>query len=368
LVRKYFEPRDLKVFNETVAVLLHRMSISSSLITPFNATTTTTTTESIITTLLLMTNFQDLKVAILRPQFLRLLLLILVLSVVTVAMMATQIFADNIAFDLIHQSNHTYMNEPLFDLVLSKIPFLPIIVPVVEMPISDFSLALFILTSIVYLCFLHPRIKSDRLILARRYITALTISYFFRLFCVLVTRLPGADPNCIVKKRVDDQFWMGLLNSYGSICTDMIFSGHTVTTIHLLWLWILENPRNPIPKIYASLHAFGAVSLFLMSRLHYSVDILVGLYVAILVSFSYSVLISMRATSDLKTRFPTLYSMKKIVDWIECSDVNPEMKIVVTSAASVSSSDVHEMKRTERSVASVASSVASRTLRPDDFA
>ena len=244
------------------------------------------------------------------PSFKRTLILAFIMFVTMVLMMMTQVHVDNITVHLIKSQNKTFYEEPLHDMIHQVLPEILDPVPGINKPICDFLLLLLLLSTLFYAVLFHPktRVQGDRLLLLRRFMAVMIVCFFLRIFTIMVTRLPGSgkylfntsmmifknslfylDPRCKVKSRTDGKFWKSaFFDEMDEICTDMVYSGHTCSVIVALWIWLHQNPRNWLLKLYAFLHAFACILFFLINRLHYSVDIIVGIYVSGGVCLAYS--------------------------------------------------------------------------------
>jgi hypothetical protein len=73
-------------------------------------------------------------------------------------------------------------------------------------------------------------------------------------------------------------------------CTDNIYSGHT-TLIAVMVLSLVHYSGTMFLKIYAVLHGVLAISSILLTRLHYSVDVIIALLLASFVYLGYHCMI-----------------------------------------------------------------------------
>ncbi|RHZ10987.1 hypothetical protein DYB26_008488 [Aphanomyces astaci] len=163
--------------------------------------------------------------------------------------------------------------------------------------------------SIIAVLFLvHPR----RLLILRRFTMIYAWINFLRAFCVAVTSLPDASPMCISQfdsrkgaykslpifpKAFHRAFKVLIRPSHHITCGDMIFSGHTVflvlcaltvTTAELntpftrAHPWVLTLVKTAT-VIGSTLGAFAIVG----TRLHYTLDVLIAIYVTIQTWYTY---------------------------------------------------------------------------------
>ena len=258
----------------------------------------------------------------------RLYILIATLILVTIPMMAVQVYIDVKTYHLKEgRDEHRrslYNGTPLYDEILDNIPLVQ--KRFLGMTLNDFFLSSFILTSMIYFV-IHPVVvsRNDRSLLIRRFLALLSIAYFLRIFTILFTRMPAAVPGCPIE---DAKGWRYVerMVSASSACTDMIFSGHTSVTVFLLWSW-LGNRGHILTKIYALAHSLVALSFFFLERLHYTVDIILAFYISSMLITIYSLCIRIIDRHDQNLdgderksfRFEEPFAVR-IVRWIECRD------------------------------------------------
>lgn len=130
-----------------------------------------------------------------------------------------------------------------------------------------------------------PILPFQSLVVLRRMLWILSLLYLFRTVSFMVTTVPSPLPQCVPKYTyggdVEGYLKMvgGMVAGKVSSCTDNIYSGHTAlatvlffTFVTYAWHWAF--------KIYAFLHALGVVMGLLLTRLHYSIDIIMALFMA----------------------------------------------------------------------------------------
>ena len=219
----------------------------------------------------------------------RLLILLLILGCIVIPMMAVQVFIDIRTFELgqhdedISQQRF-YQGTPLHDEILDNLPLVDF--KLVGMSLSDIFLNSFIGISIVYFL-VHPVARQDRTLLLRRTVALVGSAYFLRIFTILFTRLPGSVKDCKVDDFKGISYLERMINISAS-CTDMIYSGHTCMAMVLLWGWLVNSAPHITAKIYACLHVFTAIIFFFLNRLHYTVDITLGIYISFFLTTIYS--------------------------------------------------------------------------------
>jgi hypothetical protein len=207
---------------------------------------------------------------------------------VVIPMIAIQVAIDIRSFKLGERGDKStfYRGKPLYDEILDNIKFIkdkPL-----GMGIADWLLNSFLIISAVYFM-IHPIAKGDRSLLLRRTVVLMTWAYGLRIFTLSFTRVPSALPHCKVGDYQGLKFFQRMLD-ISSSCSDMIFSGHTCTTFILLWGWLYN--RNPVSlKIYAFLMSLGSTMFFLFQRYHYTVDVILGIYISVMLSLIYSLIL-----------------------------------------------------------------------------
>jgi len=168
--------------------------------------------------------------------------------------------------------------EPLSDLVL---PFIP------HLHTNDFA------NTLVYGCItftswtviLHPRRRH----LCRRLLIMWAIIYLMRATTIVVTSLP--DPNDMCRNgeipNTVETFFSGLS------CGDMIFSGHTVALILGPLMMHQAFPRMP-QWVAIGMWFYACTGMFalLATHMHYTVDILVAVYISFLTFIGYHATVS----------------------------------------------------------------------------
>ncbi len=188
-----------------------------------------------------------------------------------------------------YATHRTYINNipPLFD-VLHELfpPISPLIV--------DISL-LIVNGSVIILCCYHSYIKKTL-----RYFDTLCLTidslYLLRCLCIYTTYLPP-PVNCEFEDTTE--YWTVIRKDF---CGDLMFSGHTFQfAVGCIYIYLLY-PNNWI-KIIGSLATIIYGILVSVSRLHYTIDIIVAIITTLLihqnVEYYYNrLLIRSNATED----------------------------------------------------------------------
>ncbi|SBT38617.1 sphingomyelin synthase 1, putative (SMS1) [Plasmodium ovale wallikeri] len=112
-----------------------------------------------------------------------------------------------------------------------------------------------------------------------RFTTMLSFIYCIRSIFIYVTTLPCPIPTCQPMKN--KSFMENLYTSYLIItaqvyeCTDLIISGHTAFTTILKYMWFFYE-KNIYIKIAIFFYVMYIFALIIISKFHYTVDVLMG--------------------------------------------------------------------------------------------
>ena len=111
----------------------------------------------------------------------------------------------------------------------------------------------------------------------------LTVAYLMRATTVLVTSLPDPRPGC---QQIQDKFWSTLVLHR---CGDCIFSGHTtaLTVCTLYWL-VADVGRARFLRWMVVMCFVGGIWAILANRAHYTVDILLAVYIVVPLWFAHA--------------------------------------------------------------------------------
>lgn len=123
-----------------------------------------------------------------------------------------------------------------------------------------------------------------------RTIFLLSLIYLIRSLFIYVTTLPCPIRTCVpVEKR---NFWENLYTGYLIVfakvyeCTDLIISGHTAFTTTLLNFWIVYE-QSIYAKLGILLFAIVIFFFIIISKFHYTVDVLIGYMFASAIFYLY---------------------------------------------------------------------------------
>jgi len=136
---------------------------------------------------------------------------------------------------------------------------------------------------------------THRSVILRRIWLVLGLLYYFRAITMTITVLPRPDPNYLCQPKTSENLTVitvlqrvGTIVSGGGLsmngrhvfCGDYIFSGHTMTLVLAHLVTVRYSPPSWRPLHWLSLVAAATgVALLLLSRGHYSIDVLLAYYV-----------------------------------------------------------------------------------------
>ncbi|EPZ33886.1 hypothetical protein ROZALSC1DRAFT_28269 [Rozella allomycis CSF55] len=196
-----------------------------------------------------------------------------------------QIISDDVYLKHKENINSTIT---VHDMAFSVIPDLR---NIVHHGFADLAVVSFTMVSIVHQILESP--NFDRFLLLRRSVFAIMILYVIRTLTIIVTQIPPSDPS----------FCASFPNEFGALinrmfeiftgskkaCTDMIFSGHMAFMTVSLVRWWIDTTKNRqwiklCKRLISSIHVALSAVLFLGLRLHYTVDIVLGIIIAVFVT------------------------------------------------------------------------------------
>lgn len=170
-----------------------------------------------------------------------------------------------------------------------------------------------LLLPLVVLCLLfcvlwrHNRVvRYQGWIVLRRFLLILSALYLFRTVTFIVTTVPSPVNDCLPMyiHRDDPDVIHKYLVLFGRMasgkmtaCTDNIYSGHTTLITVSVWMFFQYSGHISF-KMYALTHASIALLSILITRLHYTVDVIVAMIIASFVYVSTHYLIQL-AMDDL---------------------------------------------------------------------
>uniref|UniRef100_A0A0K0FQE3 PAP2_C domain-containing protein n=1 Tax=Strongyloides venezuelensis TaxID=75913 RepID=A0A0K0FQE3_STRVS len=201
-------------------------------------------------------------------------------------------FGNTVILSYVHDFRPT--SKPLPDISFSITPYMPVL-----LYYNEYILLLLLLASL-FICILH----KHRWILLRRLFIITTMLFFGRMFTLLLTTLPNADPNYPCAPRFTDSnrtiigvlrraagvyFGGGLqVDDSQNMCGDYIYSGHTAVVV-ISTLFINEYS----PRRWKYVHfvtwpiTFIALLFLLISRGHYTIDVAISYWLTTRIFWEY---------------------------------------------------------------------------------
>eukprot|EP01059_Diplonema_ambulator_P035290 TRINITY_DN8245_c0_g1_i4.p2 TRINITY_DN8245_c0_g1~~TRINITY_DN8245_c0_g1_i4.p2 ORF type:complete len:267 (+),score=79.32 TRINITY_DN8245_c0_g1_i4:1070-1870(+) len=126
---------------------------------------------------------------------------------------------------------------------------------------------------------------SGRMEMLFRYALAYSVLVWLRSCTILVTTLPATGNHCQHPKQIKHP----LLNAFLGVvtggaasthCGDLMFSGHTIALVLSMMITLTYQERRSL-KVAAVLLFIADVYCIIATRSHYTVDIVVGVYVTL---------------------------------------------------------------------------------------
>lgn len=136
------------------------------------------------------------------------------------------------------------------------------------------------------------RLEFQRVVVARRLLIIITLLYLLRSITFIVTTVPSPINDCkpayVRTPDFEDYVILFVRMASGKVsaCTDNIYSGHT-TIITVMVLAAIQYSGSGWIKCLVVLQGIVAVGTIVMSRLHYTVDVVVAVALALLVFQAY---------------------------------------------------------------------------------
>lgn len=226
----------------------------------------------------------------LRWEITRLIVLILFFFFISISMALAQFHSDRMYDQEVTGAikGNLYAREPLHDILISYLPdwtarrsWLP---DAFMLPL----MALSFLSSV--LLPLNRRLKYQGIIVLRRFVFLASVLFLFRMLTVFLTTVPSPVGQCqpvyVRTGGGPEEYFVLLVRMISgqiSTCTDNIYSGHT-TLIVLSVLLTIHYSGRPLLAIYAFFHGLLALLTIIITRLHYTVDVILAV---LLSSFTY---------------------------------------------------------------------------------
>jgi shingomyelin synthase len=206
--------------------------------------------------------------------------------------------SNDLVLAFIHERVPDY--KPLPDLIFSYTPYVPFALTLSEMAML-FNTVMAITITLL---------NKHRWTLLKRLLLVSAMLYAGRAISMLVTQVPVADPKYYCSPKLNETSFTlvferaislvsGLGLSIGGkhvLCGDYIYSGHTVVLVHSYYIVRYYTPRRwwPLHTLSWLLALFG-VSCLLLSRGHYTVDIVIAYWITSRLFIAYHTMCSIPA-------------------------------------------------------------------------
>ncbi|KAK2196508.1 bifunctional Sphingomyelin synthase-like/Sphingomyelin synthase-like domain [Babesia duncani] len=159
---------------------------------------------------------------------------------------------------------------------------------------------MFCLISIRILLLRPPAYACQMII---RYMALMATLYFIRGVFIVLTVIPSPDALCNspVTGRSYIKDILGVWNGYfgkGTTCTDLVISGHTAGATIVTLLFMQNNPFIILNLIAVALLGFVYFAL-IVSKSHYTIDVLFGIFFSIGLHFCYICMMNNEARNIL---------------------------------------------------------------------
>jgi hypothetical protein len=222
-------------------------------------------------------------------ELLRFVLALILLVPTVIAMTTSQIFSDQ--WYSKNTNSGIYATQPLYDRFLLSFPDWTS----EQGWLSDLLLNAFIAISFLFGIFLPVNpVLYQGFIAGRRICWILIMTYILRAFSFLVTTVPSPNPDCVVRYSTNMSNNIEVLGAMmgGKItaCTDNIFSGHTTLAMTFLYTAYTFSGR-PIFNLFLVFHFICVIIAILFTRLHYTIDILIALFLVTFINAIYNLLL-----------------------------------------------------------------------------
>jgi len=226
---------------------------------------------------------------------------LIVFVVVAYLMALTQIYID--AFIV--------RDDPLVDLIHSGVGLLNF----PHLPGQIVMLWIIFTVGFVFLWVEHPQR------IFRRSLWIMATLYALRTMTLPFTQFPNPFPSCVQEGAtlLAQPLWNAILIMTGSkvSCNDCMFSGHTATLITCSAVWVVYAPSVRI-KLMACFVAFVGATIIVVTRFHYTTDVIVSIIISTGVHALYYVsLVAIEHTSlEGEMWWPTK-GLLRVIKWMD---------------------------------------------------
>ncbi|CRG93826.1 sphingomyelin synthase 1, putative [Plasmodium gallinaceum] len=175
---------------------------------------------------------------------------------------------------ILSDSYYNTGDEPLKDRIHELIKKIP---SFMDAGFINGNIMIFFIITILRFGLFFPFLLSLTILI--RLIFMLSTIYYVRSLFIYVTTLPCPIPTCqpLKNKGFLDNIYSSHLIIFAQVyeCTDLIISGHTAFTTLLKYLWLFYE-KNIYIKICICFYSLFIFSIIIISRFHYTVDVLMG--------------------------------------------------------------------------------------------
>jgi len=154
---------------------------------------------------------------------------------------------------------------------------------VAQTKVVDLLLQILLALTVIAL-FVLPSSWTHRAVAFRRLFWVAGILYLYRALTLTVTTLPTTLGDCTPLITTGKPFftvlWIAFQQVIGTThsCTDLIFSGHTMIFMTCAIQFRIYSPYRLV-SYYAYLHAGIGILLVILTHMHYSVDVILGIFI-----------------------------------------------------------------------------------------
>ncbi|KAI9473625.1 MAG: hypothetical protein EXX96DRAFT_578698 [Benjaminiella poitrasii] len=182
--------------------------------------------------------------------------------------------------DMRYHSDATISKHPLRDLLHDVFP------RIASVQIVNYLLTTTIVYTLAGFAVQSPDWPS-RFIILRRWGFIMGFIYVFRGITLLITTLPSPmldqcqPPEIELTGSLNERFGfiLSVIGGTALTCTDNIFSGHTSMMMSCIMIWRVHSRlRRPFSWLLYAIASAGILTI-LFTRLHYSIDVVLAIYI-----------------------------------------------------------------------------------------
>lgn len=171
-----------------------------------------------------------------------------------------------------NQTTHEYGRRPLYDVGHNLIPQVPLIYP-------DIALYAIVGYFIIRWGIAYPKVLQN-------YLWLLVILFIGRIAMFTTTRVPPPPREGCYERRRGEKIIVVVKKKKNHTCQDMLYSGHTFHVM-LVLLFVLYLSHSSVEKALVFVATVLTLLLIIAARIHYTVDVLIGVLVSILLFYAW---------------------------------------------------------------------------------